>query len=232
MNTGRADLIRHSMKSGTRLAVQESPADGTPQVWVTLFDGLPMIEAGVPEALASAQSAGGLPPLTAVYVESIEGATKRGPTRCASLTTAATLDRFARELDAALRATSRAANVPTVLVGHSLGAIAAIHIASTSALGADQVALLSAALWWPGDNGQMSGAAAIDELIAAPDVGVWMTAGEQEERKLLHSNEVLAARLTRAAHPFERRSHAGAHDLRSEDVLDGIASLTSELLCG
>jgi enterochelin esterase-like enzyme len=216
---------RYTTQSGTRLAVQMPPTGGRAEVCVTLFDGLPMIEAGVPEALAAAQSAGSLPPLIAVYVESIGGAAKRGPTRCASLTTAATLDHFAGESDPAWPATLRDRHVPTVLVGHSLGAIAAIHLASSNALGADQVALLSAALWWPGDNGQLSGEAAIDELIAAPDVRVWMTAGEQEEQKLLRSNEVLAARLTDAARPFERRSHPGGHDLRSEDVADALASL-------
>jgi enterochelin esterase-like enzyme len=219
-------LTRYTTKSGTRLALQKPPGGAIAHVWVTLFDGLPMIEAGVPETLAAAQSGGSLPPLIAVFVESIEGAAKRGPIRCASLTTAAKLDHFAGELDAALSAAFRDERAPTVLVGHSLGAIAAIHLASTSA-GAYRVALLSAALWWPGDNGQLSGAAAIDELIASPDVRVWMTAGEQEERKLLRSNGILAARLTRAAHPFERRSHPGAHDLRPKDVVDAIASLGS-----
>lgn len=218
-------MARHATSSGTRLAVQEPPAGVVARVCVALFDGLPMIEAGVPEALTSAQSSGRLPPLTAVYVESIEGATKRGPSRCASLTTAATLDRFACEVGAVLSETFRDGLPPTVLVGHSLGAIAAIHLASRSALGADQIALLSAALWWPGEGGQLSGEAAIDELIAAPEVRVWMTAGDKEVQKLLRSNDELAARLTDAAHPFERRSHPGAHDVRAVDVVDGITAL-------
>ena len=216
---------KYTTRSGTRLTVHQPPAGRTADVWVTLFDGLPMIEAGVPDALAAAQSTGRLPPMIAVYVESIEGAAKRGPTRCASLTTASTLDHFAAEFDAALPATLRDGHRPTVLVGHSLGAIAAIHLASGKALGADRVALLSAALWWPGDNGQLSGDAAIGELMAAPGLGVWMTAGEQEEQKLLRSNDELAARLADAAHPFERRSHPGGHELRSEDVADALASL-------
>jgi enterochelin esterase-like enzyme len=184
-----------------------------------------MIEAGVPEALAAAQSSGSLPPLIAVYVESIAGTAKRGPSRCASLTTPATLDHFAGEFDAVLSATFPDGRPPIVLIGHSLGAIAAIHLASRSALGAGQVALLSAALWWPGEGGQLSGEAAMNELIAAPHVGVWMTAGDKEVAKLLRSNEELAARLTNASHPFERRSHPGAHDVRATDVVDAIASV-------
>lgn len=218
-------MTRHATNSGTRLAIQEPPAGATARACVTLFDGLPMIEAGIPEALTSAQSSGRLPPLTAVYVESIEGAAKRGPSRCASLTTAATLDHFACEFGAVLSATFRNGPPPTVLAGHSLGAIAAMHLASRSALGSHQIALLSAALWWPGDGGQLSGEAAMDELIAAFHVRVWMTAGDKEVQKLLRSNDELAARMTSAGHPFERRSHPGGHDLRATDVVDGIASL-------
>jgi enterochelin esterase-like enzyme len=218
-------LSRYTTRSGTRLGVQKPPGGATARVWAVLFDGLPMIEAGVPETLAAAQSCGDVPPLTTVYVESIEGAAKRGPTRCASLTTPATLDRFAGELDELVPAILRGEDVPAVLVGHSLGAIAAIHLASAGALAARQVALLSAALWWPGDDRQLSGAAAMDKLVAAPEVRVWLTAGAQEEPKLLRSNEVLASRLARAAHPFERRSHPGPHDVRPQDVADGIAWL-------
>jgi enterochelin esterase-like enzyme len=221
----RLDMTRQATDSGTRLAIQKPPADAVARVCVTLFDGVPMIEAGVPEALAAAQSSGNVPPLIAVYVESIEGAAKRGPGRCASLTTPAILDHFAGEFDAVLSATFADRRPPIVLIGHSLGAIAAIHLASHSPLGAGQVALLSAALWWPGEGGRLSGEAAMNELVAAPHVGVWMTAGDKEVAKLLRSNEDLAARLTNAAHPFERRSHPGAHDIRAADVVDAIASL-------
>lgn len=56
-----------------------------------------MLEANVPQALSAAQLSGSLPPVTAVYVESIEGSSKRGPSRQASLTRPDILRRFIRE---------------------------------------------------------------------------------------------------------------------------------------
>lgn len=238
MRTASGDLEgslgHHTTPSGTRFSVQ-GPANATrtaradvATTWAVLFDGLPMIEDGVPGALVAAQVDGLLPPTSAVYVESIEAAEKRGPTRCASLTTASVLDRFATELDGFLAATVHDEQPQVVLVGHSLGAMAAMHIASSRAHLARDVVLLSPALWWPGENGQLSGDATIDELVAARHVQIWITAGAQEERKLLESNDELCRRLGAAGRPFVRQSHPGQHEVRPEDVVDGIRALVAK----
>ncbi len=219
---GRSSLAGHTTASGTRLSLQRPVEGGHETLRVVLFDGLPMIEVGVPEALVKAQESGALPPTSAVYVESIEGAEKRGPTRCSSLTTARTLDRFAAELDAFIVSLGPVEGSKALLVGHSLGAISALHIASSHpSLGSD-VVLLSAALWWPGDDGQLSGDEVMRELESATEARIWMAAGEQEEQKLLQSNDALIGRLSDAGRPFFRASHAGGHEIRPEDVVSGI----------
>lgn len=226
-------FLRHTTASGTRFSLQR-PADveagigvaaENASVWIVLFDGLPMIEDGVPEALLRAQASGVLPAVSAVYVESIEGAEKRGPTRCSSLTTAKTLDGLAADLDAFLVNSGRDEHARVVLVGHSLGAIAALHIASMHPSLSRDVVLLSGALWWPGDDGQLSGKDAMNEVMSAPEVRVWSTVGEREEQKLLASNDVLFARLGEVRRRASRRSHPGGHKVRPEDVVSGIQSL-------
>jgi hypothetical protein len=70
------------------LSLERPIGDEIAEVWTALFDGLPMIEDGIPEALVRAQASGALPARSAVYVESIEDAGQRGATRRSSLTTA------------------------------------------------------------------------------------------------------------------------------------------------
>lgn len=214
------NFLRHTTQRGTRLAIQQASDDAAPRLQLVLFDGRPMIEDGVPRALAEARRKGTLPALTAVYVESIEGAAKRGKSRCASLTTAQILDRFAAELREYVDGT------PIVLVGHSLGAIAALHVA-VSASFTNDVVLLSAALWWPGEDGQLSGRRATDAAVAASGLRIWMTAGEEEDADILQSNDVLAQRLSAVGRPPERHSHPGGHAVRPRDVVDGVRWLST-----
>lgn len=207
-------FVRHTTERGTRLAIQQI-GDSDPATRLILFDGRPMIEDGVPEALAQAHAAGTLPALSAVYVESIEGATKRGRSRCASLTTPAVLERFAVELEPYVDRS------PTTLIGHSLGAIAALHLACTTGLSHDLV-LLSPALWWPGDDGQLAGEQVIDETVRGDGLRIWMTVGEKDDEQLRATNGVLVGRLNDVGRPPERHSHPGGHPARPEDVVAGV----------
>lgn len=216
------------LPSKTVLGLQH-PADPatTKSCLALLFDGRPMIEADVPGALASAQRSGELPPLTAVYVESIEGAAKRGPTRCDSLTRADILDRFAGEAAAFIAARTNVCSDPAgrVAVGHSLGVIASLYVGAARPGLCRHVVALSAALWWPGGSGQLSGQAAIDLALGGTAMGVWMSAGAAEEKQLLDSNDVFYNRLARAGRDVTRVQRPGGHVLRAADVVAGLASL-------
>jgi enterochelin esterase-like enzyme len=186
-----------------------------------------MIEAGVPQALSAAQSSGDLPAITAVYVESIEGAAKRGPSRRATLTRPDNLQRFADEAATFIAKRTNAYVDPSrrILVGHSLGVIACLYIAAERPRFCRHVLALSAALWWPGDPGELSGQAAIDCAVRRPAMRVWMTTGAAEEKKLLDSNDVFYDRLINARRHVLRAQHVGGHEPRPADIVDGLAHL-------
>jgi enterochelin esterase-like enzyme len=150
---------RCRLDDGTVLSVQEPTvaAPRTASSLAVLFDGRPMIDAGIPETMRSLQDEGAVGPLTTVYVESIEGATTRGPTRVASLTDAEVLNRFIATLQRFLDdprgiSPDRARRV---VLGHSLGGNAALHVACSRPDLFGAVATGSAALRWPVDEVQM-----------------------------------------------------------------------------
>src|SRR5688572_3764022 len=78
-------MKRHEVDNGTVLTIQTpvgSPGTKAAALAV-LFDGRPMINAGVSGTLRTLQDEAIIPPLMLVCVESIEGSTPRGPSRCA-----------------------------------------------------------------------------------------------------------------------------------------------------
>src|SRR4029077_6738517 len=126
-------MQRHALEDGTVLSVQQ-PADGnsaSPSL-ALLFDGRPMIDAGIPEMMRSLQEDRIIGPLTTIYVESIEGSTVRGPTRVASLTDPALLDSLVQTLRRFLEQSGAVTVDPErrVVLGHSLGGNAALHVAA------------------------------------------------------------------------------------------------------
>jgi len=186
-----------------------------------------MIEAGVPQALSAAQLSGELPPITAVYVESIEGSTKRGPSRHATLTRPDILQRFIDEAAPFVASRTNVYADPSrrIVVGHSLGVIASLYVAAERPRFCRHVLALSAALWWPGESGELSGEAAIEHALRRVAMRVWMATGAGEEKKLLDSNAVFYDRLATANRDVVRAQHVGGHELRPADVVDGLSYL-------
>jgi enterochelin esterase-like enzyme len=182
-------MRRYPLDDGTLLLLQEPVARGpaTESALAVLFDGRPMIEAGISDTMRSLQEGAVIGPLTTIYVESIEGATARGPTRVASLTDAVVLDRIIVTLQCFLAYSSAISPDRTrrVVLGHSLGGNAALHIAYRRPDPFGAVATGSAALWWPGDDVQMPGSDVVDEVLASTDLRLWMQAGSTELPDLL-----------------------------------------------
>jgi enterochelin esterase-like enzyme len=210
-------MRRYRLDDGTVLSLQEpvaaGPANGS--ALAVLFDGRPMIEVGIPDTMRSLQEGGVVGPLTTIYVESIEGATTRGPTRVASLTDAAVLDRFVAALQGFLGDLSGISEDRTcrVVLGHSLGGNAALHVACRRPDLFGAVATGSAALWWPGDEVQMAGSDVVDEVLASTDLRLWMHAGSTELPDLLPSNRDLWERADAAGLDLVHLEHPGGHEL-------------------
>jgi enterochelin esterase-like enzyme len=210
-------MHRYRLDDGTVLSLQEpaAPRPATESALAVLFDGRPMIEEGVPDTIRSLQEGAVVGPLTTVYVESIEGATTRGPTRVASLTDAVVLDRFVATLQRFLADSSGISQDRTqrVVLGHSVGGNAALHIACRRPDLFGAVATGSAALWWPGDDVQMPGSDVVDEVLASTGLRLWMQAGSTELPDLLPRNRELWERAEAAGLDLVHLEHPGGHEL-------------------
>jgi enterochelin esterase-like enzyme len=208
---------RFALDDATVLSLQEAaaPTASAATSLAVVFDGLPMIEAGIPESMRSLQATGAIGPLTTIYVESIEGSTARGPTRVASLTDPVVLERFVDSLQRFLDRLGGVDHDPSrrVLVGHSLGGNAALHVACRRPDLFGAVATGSAALWWPGDEVQLSGSTVVEAVLASTGLRLWMQAGTAEDPDLLRSNRDLWEVADRVGLDLVHHERPGGHEL-------------------
>jgi enterochelin esterase-like enzyme len=224
-------MQRRAFPDGTVLSVQPAidPASTATSLAV-LFDGRPMIDAGIPETVRSLQEGSIIGPLTAVYVESIEGSTPRGPTRVASLTDPVLLGRLVDALQRVLEH-DRVVTADTrrrVVLGHSLGGNAALYVATHWPHLFGGAATASAALWWPGDDVQLSGGQIAAEVQVERGLRLWMQAGAAEDPELLRCNRDLWARADQAGLDLVHVEHPGGHELSA--WRHGIAQALPHLL--
>jgi enterochelin esterase-like enzyme len=209
-------MQRHALADGTVLSVQRSADAGSvDQSLAVLFDGRPMIDAGIPETLRSLEENRVIGPLTTIYVESIEGSTTRGPTRVSSLTDPVLLDRLVQTLRRFLAVSGAVTSEPArrVVMGHSLGGNAALHVASRWPGFFSRVATASAALWWPGDDLRLSGSQIAADVQAVRGLRLWMQAGAAEDPELLRSNREFWKAADEASLDLVHVEHSGGHEL-------------------
>jgi enterochelin esterase-like enzyme len=191
-----------------------------------------MIDAGIPEMVRSLQEDRVIGPLTTVYIESIEGSTKRGPTRVASLTDPLLLDRLVQTLWRFVELSGAVAVEPArcIVMGHSLGGNAALHVASRWPSRFGRVATASAALWWPGDDLRLSGSQIAAEVQAVPGLRLWMQAGANDDPELLRSNREFWQAADEANLDLVHVEHPGGHELSA--WRQGLSRALPHLLTG
>lgn len=208
---------RHEGPDGTVVVVQAPLAPSpAPAALVVLFDGVTMQAIGTPTTINNLQAVGVIGPTVTAYVESIAGSAPRGPTRISSLTEAAGLEAFSDELVTRLAETVDLDPRPDrrVAAGHSLGGLAALHLASARPDVFGSAATGSAALWWPGSATQLAGREVVDAVLAAPaHPRLWMEVGTLEGPDLLATNRGLHERARKAGLDVTYREVIGGHDL-------------------
>jgi enterochelin esterase family protein len=213
----RGSLLRASLGGGSLAHVYQSPGvSGKPTALVVIFDGQRLLATDVTATFDNLAADGVLPPLTAVVVESIRGSAPRGPSRIARLTGAAGLESFI--FDDLLPVVETRYGVPTsparrVLAGHSLGAVAALHLSARRPDLFGSVIAGSPALWWPGGNGQISGADVAEAYARTPPPAgrLFLDAGT-EEGDLLQDARAFHDRLVTTDHDVTYREFRGGHD--------------------
>src|SRR3954453_5806908 len=208
-------MERHELDGGTILSLQPAAAaDGSEAAVAVLFDGRPMIDEGIPRAVLAMQDDASIPALTLICVESIEGSTPRGPSRGASLTDPTILGRFMPSLERFLeqRIALPAEPARRLVLGHSLGGNAALHVACRRRLFGSGVAG-SAAPQWPGDDDQLAGEKVVDDVLASTGLRFWMQAGSDEDSALLAANRDLWGRADDAGLDLVHREFDGGHEL-------------------
>jgi enterochelin esterase family protein len=212
----RGSLVRMPLTAGSLVHVYRSAGPSIPDPpLLVIFDGQPLLTTDVTATFDNLAADGVLESLTAVVIESIRGSAPRGPSRVDSLTRGPELESFVfDELLPAVEATYPVTREPAgrVLVGHSLGALAALHLAARRPDQFGAVVAGSAALWWPGGDGQLAGP---DVAAAYVDTGrpgrLFVDVGT-EEGDLLRCNRDFRDALVRAGRDVTYREFRGGHD--------------------
>lgn len=227
----RGSLVRTCLNGGSLVHIYRSPgAPGGPLPLVVIFDGQRLLATDVTATFDNLAAGGVVGPLIAVIVESIRGSAPRGPSRIAGLTVAAGLESFIfGDLLPAVEAGYPVTADPArrALAGHSLGAVAALHLAASRPGTFGSVVAGSPALWWPGQHGQLCGAD-VAAAYASSDPGgrLFLDAGT-EEGSLLSGARAFRDTLVKAGHGPAYREFRGGHDHACwrGSLADGIAHI-------
>jgi enterochelin esterase family protein len=212
----RGSLVHTPLGGGSLVHVYQSPgASGSPTALVAIFDGQRLLATDVTATFDNLAADGVLGPLTAVVVESIRGSAARGPSRIASLSVAAELESFIFDdllpmVEARYPVTTSPAR--RVLAGHSLGAVAVLHLSARRPGLFGSVVAGSPALWWPGGNGQISGADVAEAYARTATAGRLFLDAGTEEGDLRKDARAFHDRLATTDHDVTYREFRGGHD--------------------
>jgi enterochelin esterase-like enzyme len=115
----------------------------------------------------------------------------------------------------------------TVVIGQSLGGLAAVNLALHEPSRFGNVISQSGSFWWPGGDGELSGKDTIATAAATRSpVRFWLEAGEFE-RQLVQENRGLHTALARQGSAVSYREYQGGHDFACwrGGIGDGLAAL-------
>ena len=190
---------------------------GAPYAVAVLFDGGSWMTLDVAATFDNLIADRLVAPMVAVLVESIHGAARFGPDRVRNLTDPDIFMPFLLEelipfVDANWNVSADPAK--TILVGQSLGGLAAAHAALTAPHRFGGVVGQSSSFWWPGGpSGRLTG----EDVLRAYSTGTpapirfFLEAGATE-RDLLAQNRRMRRVLEEGRYDLTYREYQGGHD--------------------
>jgi enterochelin esterase family protein len=195
-----------------------------------LFDARVWMGIDVAATFDNLVAARAIPPTVAVLVDSIQGAT-----RVESLTRPETFMSFLLdELMPYVAARTAITQDPlqTVLVGQSLGGLAATYAGLHAPHRFGRILTQSGAFWWPGgSSGELDGSALIAAYETSPrrPVRFFQETGLLE-RELLSSNRRLHETLRGRGYDVVSREYSGGHDYACwrGGLADGLIALLND----
>jgi enterochelin esterase family protein len=187
---------------------------------VVVFDGYRLAQTDVTATFDNLAADRVVEPLTVAIIESIRGSAPTGPSRIAGLTVATGLESFGfDDLLPAVAATCPVTADPArrVLVGHSLGALAALHLTTRRPDLFGAVVAGSPALGWSGRLGGLRGADVADAyLTRRPEGRLFLDVGSEEGDLLTAVRDFHGRLLSGEPHPprprLTYREFRGGHD--------------------
>jgi enterochelin esterase-like enzyme len=228
------DATRHELEGSVVVvhAPHVDAHDGSPLPVAVLLDGGSWLALDVGATFDNLIADGAVAPLLAVLVVSIHGSARFGPTRVRSLTRPDVLLPFLHdELMPFVAAHWDVTTDParTVLVGQSLGGLAATNAALAAPHRFGAVVGQSSSLWWPGGtDGELVGAELIQACARRPAAPVrfFLEAGVTE-RDVLTENRRLRDVLDGRGYDLTYREYAGGHDYACwrGGLADGLVTL-------
>jgi enterochelin esterase family protein len=218
----RGRVAQLPLPDASIVRIYRSPdAADRPTPLVVVFDGYRLAQTDVTATFDNLAADGVVEPLTVAVVESIHGSAPTGPSRIRSLTVAPSLESFVfDELLPCVATTCPVTADPArrVLAGHSLGALAALHLASGRPDLFGGVVAGSPPLRWPGRLGGLRGPDVADTYVTRrPEGRLFLDVGSEED-ELIAEVRAFRERLTSAeAHPttglrVTYREFRGGHD--------------------
>jgi enterochelin esterase family protein len=228
----RGEVTRHELDESIVVVYTPPGSRRMPLPVAVLLDGGSWLALDVAATFDNLIADGVVGPFVAVLVVSIRGAARFGPTRVHSLTRPGVFLPFL--LDelmpfVAARWSVSADPARTVLVGQSLGGLAAAHTALAAPQRFGAVVGQSSSLWWPGGaDGELVGAEVIDAYRVSPAAPVrfFLEAGATE-RDVLEQNRRFREVLDRQGYNPIYREYEGGHDYACwrGGLADGLVAL-------
>jgi enterochelin esterase family protein len=229
------DVSRHELGASTFSIYTPSGHDDVRETLpvAILFDARVWVPIDIAATFDNLIAAGAIPPTVAILVDSIKGATRVESLTRPELFMTFLLDELLPYVAARRAITTEPTR--TVLVGQSLGGLAATYAGLHAPERFGLILTQSGAFWWRGEPPDtIDGSALIDayRISARQPVRFFLEAGLLE-REILTTNRLLNEVLRERGYDVTSREYSGGHDYACwrGGLADGLIALLGQTRC-